>query len=210
MISVEYRLAPEHRLPAAYDDVLEALSWVKQGKDEWVKERGKFSNCVLAGQSAGANIVYHAGLTASDQVNDLQPLIITGLSLIQPFFGGVDRVGSELRMVNDPFLPLAVSDLMWKLALPEGADRGHEFCDPKEGIGSGNKKDRVRDLGWRVAVVGCDGDPLFDRQVEFVKSLEKNSVNVKSMFVEGGHHGVFSSDPSKERKFFDFVEDFFS
>uniref|UniRef100_A0A7C8ZGE1 Carboxylesterase n=1 Tax=Opuntia streptacantha TaxID=393608 RepID=A0A7C8ZGE1_OPUST len=55
VISVEYRLAPEHRLPAAYDDVLEALSWVKQGKDEWVKERGNFSNCVLTGQSAGAN-----------------------------------------------------------------------------------------------------------------------------------------------------------
>lgn len=36
MVSVEYRLAPEHRLPAAYDDCFEALHWIKTSRDEWL------------------------------------------------------------------------------------------------------------------------------------------------------------------------------
>ena len=75
VISVEYRLAPESRLPAAYDYVLDVLHWVKEGKDEWVKKYGDLSNCYLMGQSAGANIMYFAGVNALDQVNDLRPLM---------------------------------------------------------------------------------------------------------------------------------------
>ncbi|XP_021730482.1 carboxylesterase 1-like [Chenopodium quinoa] len=206
VVAVEYRLAPESRLPAGYDDVLEALLWVKDGKDEWVKKYGNFSRCVMMGQSAGANIVYYAALKALDQVNDLRPLTITDLVLIQPFFGGLNRTGSELRLVNDPYLPLVGNDLVWSLALPVGADRGHEFCNPITHGGS-EKLGQVRDLGWRVMVVGCDGDPLLDRQVGLVKMLEEKGVIVKSMFSEGGHHGVFASDSSKRKMLFGVLEE---
>uniref|UniRef100_A0A803M0M7 Alpha/beta hydrolase fold-3 domain-containing protein n=1 Tax=Chenopodium quinoa TaxID=63459 RepID=A0A803M0M7_CHEQI len=90
VVSVEYRLAPEHRLPAAYDDVLEALKWVKEGKDEWIQEYGDLSSCVMMGDSAGGNIVYHTGLMAAAQVDELKPLMINGLILIQPYFSGVE------------------------------------------------------------------------------------------------------------------------
>ncbi|KAK9672703.1 hypothetical protein RND81_12G118400 [Saponaria officinalis] len=62
VVSVGYRLAPEDRLPAAYNDVFEALTWVNGGEDEWVIKFGDLSNCVLMGESAGANIVYQIGL----------------------------------------------------------------------------------------------------------------------------------------------------
>ena len=57
VVSVEYHLAPEHRLPAAYEDVLDALNWVKEGKEKWVEEYGDLSRCVMMGDSAGGNIV---------------------------------------------------------------------------------------------------------------------------------------------------------
>ncbi|KNA24632.1 hypothetical protein SOVF_014060 [Spinacia oleracea] len=208
VISVEYRLAPEHRLPAPYDDVLEALTWVKERKDEWITKHGDLSRCVLMGESAGGNIVYHAGLKAANQINDFKPLIIKAMILIQPYFGGVDRTESEIRLGNDVALPLVVNDLMWDLALPVGSNRTHEYCDPF--VGDGLKLwDRVRDLGWEIGVAGCDGDPLFDRNVELVKVLERRGLSVRAMFDKGGSHGMFVSDISKTIELFEFVNKFF-
>ncbi|XP_057528291.1 carboxylesterase 1-like [Amaranthus tricolor] len=65
IVSVEYRLAPEHRLPAAYNHVVEALYWVKEKKDNWVKKFGDFTNCIITGESAGGNIAYTIGVKAS-------------------------------------------------------------------------------------------------------------------------------------------------
>lgn len=45
--SVEYRLGPEHRLPAAYDNAMEALHWIK--KDDWLADYADLSNCFLMG-----------------------------------------------------------------------------------------------------------------------------------------------------------------
>jgi acetyl esterase/lipase len=134
--SVEYRLTPEHRLPAAYDDAVEALHWIRTAQDDWLRKYADFSSCFLMGSSAGGNIAYHAGLRAADEVGHLEPLKIRGLILQQPFFGGIQRTGSELRLVNDPALPPSVSDLMWELSLPIGVDRDHEYCNPTVGGGS--------------------------------------------------------------------------
>ncbi|XP_074284590.1 carboxylesterase 20-like [Silene latifolia] len=209
VISVEYRLAPENRLPAAYDDVLDALRWVKEGKDDWVKNYGNFSRCVLVGQSAGGNIVYNVMLRVVDLVNDLRPLTIVGMVLIQPAFGGPNRTGSELRAVNDPVTPLVVGDLMWYLALPVGADRSHEFCDPTIGGGS-EKLGRVKEMGLWVGVVGCDGDPLIDRQVQFVEMLKRREVVVRSLFTKGGFHNVFLVDPIEKSGLMAYMENIFS
>ncbi|RDY04978.1 Carboxylesterase 1, partial [Mucuna pruriens] len=59
--SLDYRLAPEHRLPAAYDDAAEALRWIGSSEDEWLTKYADYSNCYLMGNSAGATIAYHAG-----------------------------------------------------------------------------------------------------------------------------------------------------
>ncbi|KAL6127068.1 hypothetical protein ACLB2K_075112 [Fragaria x ananassa] len=207
--SVEYRLAPEHRLPAAYDDAVETLHWIKTSQDDWLRDYADLSNCFLMGSSAGANIAYNAGLRVAAEGGDtLHPLKIRGLILIQPFFGGIRRTSSELRLVNDLILALSVCDLMWELSLPSGADRDHEYCNPMAAGGDSKCFDQVKALGWRVLVTGSEGDPLVDRQIEMVKMLEEKGVQVVSQFIEGGYHGAQDVEPSKAKPVFELVKPF--
>ncbi|KAB2636407.1 CXE carboxylesterase [Pyrus ussuriensis x Pyrus communis] len=72
-VSVEYRLAPEHPIPAAYDNSWAALKWVashfdgkrKGGEEEdedWITSYADSQRVFFAGDSAGANIAHHMGL----------------------------------------------------------------------------------------------------------------------------------------------------
>ncbi|KAJ4723369.1 carboxylesterase 1-like [Melia azedarach] len=205
IVSVEYRLAPEYRLPAAYDDAMEVLQWIKstgQAEEEWLGKYADFSCCYLMGDSAGGNIAYHVGLRAATQIDNLLPLKIRGLILNHPFFGGVERTESELRSLNDPVLPLCVNDLMWELSLPVGADRDHEYCNPT--VGNGGSK--IAAMGWRVLVNGGKKDPLIERQIEMMKMMKVKGVKVVSRFGEGGHNPA--ENPSEYNAFIASIKDF--
>ena len=159
------------------------------------------------GTSAGGNIAYHVGLSAPPSADDLQPLNIKGVILHQPFFGGNKRTDSELRAVNDKILPPCVSDIMWELSLPVGADRDHGFCNPVLSIKPG-QFDHIKDLGWKILVTGYDGDPLFDRQVELVKMLEDEGVPLAAKFAQGGYHGIDGFEPPKLKVLCQVVKEF--
>nr|ACJ85261.1 unknown [Medicago truncatula] len=208
--SVDYRLAPEHRLSAAYDDAMEALSLIRSSQDEWLTKYVDYSKCYLMGNSAGATIAYHAGLRVLEKVNDFEPLKIQGLILRQPFFGGTNRTESELRLENDPNFPLCVSDLCWDLALPIGVDRNHEYCNPTVGNDVDEKLDKIKDQGWRVLVSINGGDLLADRAKELVQLMDEKGVEVVKDFQEEGFHGVEFFEPSKAKKFIKLVKGFIS
>ncbi|XP_058105997.1 probable carboxylesterase 8 [Magnolia sinica] len=210
VLSVEYRLAPEYRLPAAYDDAIDAVRWVRDQaisnlhRDTWMTpDLADFSRCFLMGSSSGGNIAYHAALLALDLD---PPFKIAGVILNEPCFGGEQRTESELRLAQDRIAPLHANDLMWQLALPGGANRDHEFCNP---ITPGSHHDRVGSLPpCLVRVYG--GDPLVDREHSLVRMLEGRGVDVVSRFREGGYHGVEFFDPQETLAFLTDVQDFIS
>ncbi|XP_051143872.1 probable carboxylesterase 8 [Andrographis paniculata] len=211
--SVEYRLAPEHRLPAAYDDAMDAINWAKTeaiaaaaggcaaAADPWLKELADFSRIFLMGSSAGGNMVYHAALRAVDL--DLRPAEIVGLIMNEAFFGGVGRTESEVEHNDDVLVPSHVTDLLWSLALPAGADRGHVYCDAAATAGD----ERIRRLPASM-VAGYTGDPLVDRQRELAKLLEERGVKVTRRFVDGGCHAIELFEKEYSDKLFDDVKDF--
>lgn len=53
VFNVSYRLSPQHRYPAAVEDVCEAFAWMAANAEKW---GGDTSRVVLAGESAGANL----------------------------------------------------------------------------------------------------------------------------------------------------------
>ncbi|CDP13014.1 unnamed protein product [Coffea canephora] len=207
VVSIEHRLAPEHRLPAAYEDCLEALHWIKNSQDEWLEKYADLSNSFLMGSSSGGNIAYHVGLSASSCVDDLKPLNIKGLILHQAFFGGNKRTESELRALNDTFIPPCVTDVLWELSLPVGADRDHEFSNPVLSIKPG-QFDQIKALGWKILMAGYENDALFDRQFEIAKMLEGKGVPVVTNFVEGGYHGIDMFESAKTKVLCEVVKEF--
>lgn len=124
----------------------------------------------------------------------------------QPYFGGVQRTESELRLIDDNFVPLYANDVLWTLALPENASRDHEFANPLTG---GSYLGRVSRLP-RCMVKGNNGDPLVDREKQLVKLLESNGVSVVSVFVDGGYHRVELSNSTAAQELYDAVKDLIS
>ncbi|CAI9095380.1 OLC1v1031319C1 [Oldenlandia corymbosa var. corymbosa] len=209
IVSMEYRRGPEHRLPAAYEDGIETLQWIKNylPREEWFSKNADFGNAFLMGNSAGSNLAYFLSLRASSLASELHPLKIKGAILHQPFIGGTKRTESELRNLNDKILPPCVTDIMWELALPVGEDRDHEFCNPALSIKSG-QFDRIKALGWKILVTGYENDVMHDRQVELVKMMEENGVNIVAKYEEGGYHGYEASDPARMKSLCEVVKEF--
>ncbi|KAG0524199.1 hypothetical protein BDA96_07G190000 [Sorghum bicolor] len=169
--SLEYRLAPEHRLPAAYEDAAAAVAWLRDGApgDPWVAAHGDLSRCFLMGSSSGGNMAFFAALRTGGL--DMAPATVRGVLLHQPYLGGVDRTPSEAGSEDDFMLPLEASDRLWSLALPLGADRDHEFCNPVKAMAP----EALAGLPPRCLVTGNLDDPLIDRQREFARWLQDHS-----------------------------------
>lgn len=89
VVSVEYRLAPEHPVPTAYDDAWAALQWVTSLSDPWLSAYADPGRTFLAGDSAGGNIVYNTAVRAASLID------IEGLVIVHPYFWGVDRLSSS-------------------------------------------------------------------------------------------------------------------
>ncbi|KAL3814888.1 hypothetical protein ACJIZ3_016156 [Penstemon smallii] len=208
LVAVEFRLAPESRLPAQYEDAMDAIVWVRNqaadgaNGDPWIREYGDFSRCYLYGTSCGANIAFNAALRMPEL--KLQPLKVAGTILNQPFFGGKQRTKSELKLATDEYFPLPVHDLLWELALPLGTDRDHRYCNP---FVDGPMKDKVKHLG-RCLVIGFGGDPLIDRQQTFVHMLVQQGVRVEARFDDVGFHGIDMIDPRRATAIRNFIKEF--
>ncbi|KAL8028266.1 hypothetical protein ABFX02_14G147600 [Erythranthe guttata] len=213
VVSVEYRLAPENKLPAAFDDALNAIFWVQNqakgvgGRDPWM-EFADFSRVFILGSSAGANIAYHVALRALDF--DLRPLKIKGLLMNQAYFGGVQRTQSEINLKDDPYVALYVNDVLWSLALPFNFNRDHEFCNP---ISGGTYLGRVFRLP-KVYIKGDFGDPLVDRSILLGKFLQSCKVPVYYRFNSGGFHGIELQNKSAAQQLYNdmrwFIDDVYT
>lgn len=92
VVSVDYRLVPEHIHPAAFDDAMAAFAWVA-GRDD--------RPILLCGDSAGGNIA--AAVAHATRGN---PRAATGQVLIYPGLGGDPTKGSYVTHAEAPMLTM--------------------------------------------------------------------------------------------------------
>ncbi|KAJ4713888.1 Alpha/beta hydrolase-3 [Melia azedarach] len=122
VVSVNYRLAPEHRFPCQYEDGFDAVKFVDSNFDE-LSVGGNPKWCFLAGDSAGGNLAHHVAVKAGDYL--FGRLKFIGLIALNPFFGGEERTESEMTNANNLHLSLDLTDWYWKMFPPNGSDRDH-------------------------------------------------------------------------------------
>ncbi|CAL1396832.1 unnamed protein product [Linum trigynum] len=122
-VSVEYRLAPEHPLPAAYEDSWDVLQWVAchfsaagdgEGGERWILEHGDLDRLFIGGDSAGGNIVHNLAMRAGEEGLFKGEVKIKGGYLLHPFFWGSNPVGKEPKENHQNSLPAAT----WRFVYP--------------------------------------------------------------------------------------------
>jgi acetyl esterase len=83
VVSVDYRLAPEHRAPAAAEDVIAAFGWVSGHADELGIDP---SRVLVAGDSAGGNLAAVTALRCRDAGGATPAGQVLIYPAIEPFF----------------------------------------------------------------------------------------------------------------------------
>ncbi|KAF9613502.1 hypothetical protein IFM89_008349 [Coptis chinensis] len=191
IMSIDYRLAPEDRLPIAYDDCFSSLDWLScQGdSDPWLK-RADLSLVFLSGDSAGANIAHNVALKALKY--RLSHVQIRGLLLIHPYFGSEKR--TETEMADGADGDVKMNDMFWRLSLPKGSTRDHFACN--------FQMEKLSELTWHqfpaVVVYVAGLDFLKERGIMYAELLKKKEVEVTLVEAEGESHVYHVFHPESE------------
>jgi acetyl esterase/lipase len=193
VVAPDYRLAPEHRLPAAIDDGAAAVLWLARqgGGDPWVAEAADLGRVFVSGDSAGGTIAHHLAVRFGGSPADLAPVAVRGYVQLMPFFGGVARTRSEAECPADAFLDRPLNDRYWRLSLPEGATPDHPVANP---FGPGAPPLDAVDFAPTLVVVG-GRDLLHDRAVDYAARLRAAGKPVVVRDFHGQQHGFFTIDP---------------
>ncbi|KAJ0086400.1 hypothetical protein Patl1_07306 [Pistacia atlantica] len=168
IVSVNYRLAPEHRHPCQREDGVDVLKFIDETNIENLPAYANLKQCFIAGDSAGGNLAHQVTLGAIEK--KFRKLKIVGLIAIQPLLGGEERTESEIRLQKSTLMPMHRTDWMWKAFLPQGSNRDH----PATNIFGPNSVD-ISGLNFPATMVVVGGfDPLQDWQRRYYDGLKKS------------------------------------
>ena len=130
VVAVDYRLAPEHRFPAAVDDAIAAARWVRANAGALKVDPGRMA---VGGDSAGGNLAAVVALAARD-AGDL-PLAFQ--LLVYPATDqrrgwpshtsngqGYLLTRDSIGYYHDHYLPEPAQDLDWRASPLLAADHG--------------------------------------------------------------------------------------
>ena len=112
VVSVDYRLAPEHPFPAAFDDVFGTLCYVAENAAAFGIDPSRIAVC---GDSAGGNLSAAACLASRDRGG---PKIVAQ-SLIYPGTGLEQSGGSYEENANAPGLTTAATEKYRVMYIPD-------------------------------------------------------------------------------------------
>ena len=174
LVSVDYRLAPEHRFPAAVDDSYDALVWVAANM---AGERP----LVVAGDSAGGNLAAVSALRARDSAGPelaLQVLVypVTDHDVDRPSYREYDGRGFIVNRGDMVWF--------WDHYAPDPAARLNPYASPL----------RAPDLSRLppAFMITAEHDPLRDEGFAYADRLRDAKVPVEHRHYGSQIHGFYT------------------
>lgn len=163
VIAVDYRLAPEHRFPAALDDCWLALEWVAGGAADLGIDTQRLA---VGGLSAGGALAASVAAMALDRNGPelrLQMLLFPALDV------AAQRTANA-RFAEAPVLDAATASAMWPLYLGSGAagNKLPRYASPAD-------RPRLRGLPPAYICV-AEVDPLRDEAMRYGQRLLADEV----------------------------------
>lgn len=175
VVLVEYRKAPEHRFPTAYEDAWAALEWVDARRDELAAP----GELVVAGDSAGGNLA--AALTQR-AARDGGPRIDFQV-LVYPVTAADFETESYVDPQNATMLNRESMVVFWGHYAPDAAHRQDPAAAPLLGDVTGVPP---------ALVLLAEHDVLRSEGAAYVQKLRDAGVPVEEHVVAGQMHGFFT------------------
>ncbi|WDZ83012.1 alpha/beta hydrolase [Micromonospora cathayae] len=177
VITVGYRLAPEHRFPAAVLDCHAATAWIAAHADALGVDPDRIA---VGGDSAGGNLA--AAVTLLARRDGTPPL--AGQLLVYPNTNYRDETDS-MRTSDDPYLFNRTSvGWYWNHYLADPADGRNPLASPL----------LAEDLGGLppALVITAEYDPLRDEGERYAHRLREAGVPTELTRYDGMIHGFFA------------------
>ncbi len=176
VVSVEYRLAPEHKFPAATDDAYAAARWVSENADGF---GGNADRLAVAGDSAGGNLAAVVSLMARDRGG---PRIAFQL-LVYPVTDFNLDTQSYMDNAEGYFLTRQGMDWFWKHYLSEPSEGSHPHASPLQAESLSGLPPAL--------VITAEYDPLRDEGEAYAERLKAAGVSADCTRYPGMIHGFF-------------------
>jgi len=186
IVSVGYRLAPEHVYPSALADSYAALEWVHAHAAD---VGGDATRLAVGGDSAGGNLAAAVALKARDLAG---PPIVFQL-LIYPVLNFADMETESHKLFADGYLiGGAAHEFTRDTYLPNPADRQRPYASPL-------LADDLAELPPAL-VITAEFDPLRDEGEMYARKLADAGVPARSTRYEGVPHAFLYAPAGMSRK----------
>lgn len=174
VISVDYRLAPEHKWPAGLDDAVEAYEWALKHAEDFDAPPGM---AAIGGDSMGGNF---AAIVAQDMKRDHKPQPVLQL-LIYPATD-VQSETASMRVYGETY-PLSKDTMDWFMEqyVPEGADPNDPRLSPLH-------ETNLETLAPAI-VITAGFDPLVDQGKAYADRLNDAGVDTQYRCYDHLGHG---------------------
>jgi acetyl esterase len=174
VVSVDYRLAPEHRFPVGAEDCFAALEWVAKNAAAIGADPRRIA---IGGDSAGGNLAAVVALMARDRKG---PRLCHQL-MVYPVTDYAFDTPSYAENAQGPLLTRDTMRAFWKLYIQREEDGRNPYASPL----------RARDLAALppAHVITAEYDPLRDEGEAYGKRLAAAGVPVVVRRYDGMVHG---------------------